>query len=72
MHPIVEQVRTLPISERIAIVQGIWDDIAASDDRLLISPSDLREAERIADECYRNPELTIGKEEFLRRVDRNV
>ena len=38
MHPVVDELAKLPVSERLEIVQQLWDSIASSQGEIVIQP----------------------------------
>lgn len=53
----------LSIDERIALVQQIWDSIAAEADRAPLTEEQRRELERRADDDDANPDDTVPWEQ---------
>jgi putative addiction module component (TIGR02574 family) len=58
----------LSIDERIALVQAIWDSIAAETDRLPLTDPQKRELDRRIAELDANPENVLTWEEIKSRV----
>jgi putative addiction module component (TIGR02574 family) len=69
MHPVVEQLRYLPIDERLRIVEELWDDIEATGGRFPLPTGHRGEAESRAAELDGNPALAITRNELWRRVE---
>ena len=53
----------LSVAERIALVQQIWDSIAADADSLPLTDAQRRELERRADDDDANPDDTVPWEQ---------
>jgi len=65
----VDELRALPIAEKLKIVEMLWDDIAATEEPIVLQPSQFQEAQRRSDELKTDPSLAIDREELWRRVD---
>ncbi len=52
----IEQLRHLPVSERIQIVEDLWDSIAEESDSIRISPAQIEELDRRLDRLEAAPE----------------
>ncbi|MBM83648.1 MAG: Addiction module component, CHP02574 [Planctomycetaceae bacterium] len=61
--------RKLPISEKLRLVEALWDDIASSDEPIVLQPWQHDEATRRAADLKADPSITIDREELWRRVD---
>lgn len=59
----------LPVSEKLRIVEALWDDIGASDEPIVLQPWQRDEAQRRAAELKADPSIAIDREELWRRVD---
>ncbi len=59
----------LPVSEKLRIVEALWDDIGASDEPIVLQPWQHDEAKRRAAELKANPSIAIDRKELWRRVD---
>lgn len=70
MHPVVDQLVKLPVSERLEIVQQLWDSIAGSRGEVVTQPwhRDVVR-ERLAQFEGRETELGLSREEVWNRVD---
>jgi putative addiction module component (TIGR02574 family) len=64
-----EHFHQLSITDKIRLVEEMWEDIAASTASLPISDATLAEAERRWKELEEDPSLAITREEVWRRVD---
>ncbi len=69
MHPIVEQIRALPVAERLQIVGQIWRDIASSSEPITLKDEELAEIERRIEAYNRDASIAIDEEELWRRMD---
>jgi len=65
----LDQLRKLPIAEKLRIVEQLWDDIAASDEPLVLRDWHVAEAQRRDAELDTNPEIALTREELWKRVD---
>jgi putative addiction module component (TIGR02574 family) len=59
---------SLPIDERIALVQAIWDSIAADTDQLPLTDPQKRELDRRIADLDANPKNVLTWEEIKARV----
>ena len=64
----LEELRKLPIADKLRIVEQLWDDIAASREPFPWQPWHQEEAQRRAEEVDRNPGIAITREELWKRV----
>ncbi len=69
MHPIVEQLRHLPIAEKLRIVEELWDDIEATGGRFPLPAWHRGVAESRSAELDANPALAITRDELWHRVE---
>ena len=69
MHPEVENLRKLPVAEKLRVVEELWDDIAESGEPFPLPQWHRAEAERRAAELDADPSLAIDRAELWRRVD---
>jgi putative addiction module component (TIGR02574 family) len=65
----LEELRKLPVAEKLHIVEELWDDISNSDERLILRDWHKDEARRRAEELEANPDLAITRDELWKRVD---
>ena len=63
MHPDVEHLRQLSISEKLRVVEELWDDIGASGERFPLPKWHREEAERRAAELEADPSIALTREE---------
>lgn len=65
----LDDLRRLPIDEKMKIVEVLWDDICESNEPPQLSEDQMREIKRRAAELDADPSLAITREELWRRVD---
>ena len=65
----IRKLRDLPVAEKLRIVTQLWDDIAASNEPIVVPPDVLREASRRSAELQADPSIAIDEDELWRRVD---
>lgn len=65
----LDDLRKLPVAEKLRIVAALWDDIGTSDEPLVLRDWHQQEAQRRADELAAKPGLAISRDELWRRVD---
>jgi putative addiction module component (TIGR02574 family) len=68
MHPIVEQLRSSPIAEKLRVIEELWDDISESNEPLPLQHWHRAEADRRAAELDADPSLALSREEVWNRV----
>lgn len=70
MHPVMNQLSQLPVSERLELVQQLWDSIAESKEQLSIQEwhRELVKS-RLADFEGREGELGLTREQVWAQVD---
>ena len=65
----IDQLRKLPVTEKLRIVEELWDDIQASDEVPAI-PADLQnDISSRAEELKNDPSSGLTREELWRRVN---
>ena len=65
----IDQLRKLPVTEKLRIVEELWDDIQASDEAPAI-PADLQnDILSRAEELKNDPSSGLTREELWRRVN---
>jgi putative addiction module component (TIGR02574 family) len=67
----LEQLRKLPVVDKLRIVEQLWDDIGESDEPLPLSDWVIDESKRRAAELAASPEIGLTREELWKRVDQN-
>ena len=60
----------LDVSERIELVQDIWDSVAAVPEAVPLTDAQRQELERRLDEYHRNPDSGSPWDEVKRRITR--
>jgi len=70
MHPVVDELAKLPVSERLEIVQQLWDSIASSQSEIVVQPWHRKAVrERLAAFEGRETEVGLSREEVWTRAD---
>ena len=69
MNVELDQLRKLPIADKLRIVEELWDDIGASDEPLVLRAWHKDEATRRANELEADPDIAITREGLWKRVD---
>jgi putative addiction module component (TIGR02574 family) len=69
VHPEVEHLRSLPVAEKLRVVEELWDDIGESGERFPLPQWHRAEAERRMGELEADPSIALNREELWRRVD---
>lgn len=64
-----DNLRQLPLVEKLRVVEALWDDIANSDEEFPMPPWLRGEVEDRIAELGRDPSAVITREEVWRRVD---
>lgn len=59
----------LPVSEKLKLVTRLWDEIADSNEPIVLPPEVLDEISRRAAEVEADPSILIDEDEMWRRVD---
>ena len=67
----LEQLRNLPIADKLRIVEQLWDDIANSAEPFPVQPWHQEEAKRRDEELERTPEIGLTRDELWERVDKD-
>ena len=65
----ITNLRGLPVADKLRIVTQLWDDIAASNEPVVLPPEILQEAARRSEELKNDPSQAIDDDELWRRVD---
>ena len=65
----LEELRKLPLAEKLRIVEELWDDIGDSDEPFPLQEWHTQEAKRRAAELEATPEIALTREELWKRVD---
>lgn len=62
------QLRKLPTSEKLRIVEQLWDDIGASDESVVVQDWHKTEGRRRAAELDADPDIALTREELWQRA----
>ena len=65
----IDQLRQLPIADKLRLVEELWDDISSSDEPLVVREWHQAEARRRDAELESNPDLAISRDELWKRVE---
>jgi hypothetical protein len=65
----IAALRELPVADKLRVVTELWDDIAQSDEAILVPEDVLGEAARRSDELRADPSIAIDDKELWRQVD---
>jgi putative addiction module component (TIGR02574 family) len=68
MHPVVAQIRDLPIEEKMRIVEELWDDIAAAPAAVALTPEYWAELDRRFAELDADPDAGLTDEEVWSQI----
>ncbi|QEG35369.1 addiction module protein [Bythopirellula goksoeyrii] len=66
---LLQKLDALPISQKLHVIDKLWEDIEASDEPLPISAEVLGVAKRRLVEMESDPSLCLTSEELWQRVD---
>ena len=69
MNVELEQLRKLPVAEKLRIVEQLWDDIHESEESLIVQDWHKAEARRRAAELEANPAIALTREDVWKQVD---
>lgn len=64
-----QQLRNLPATEKLRIVEQLWDDIGAADEMIVVQDWHKVEARKRAADLDAQPDIALTREELWRRVD---
>lgn len=68
-----EQLRALPTSEKLQLIEQLWDDIGAAEETATLREWHRTEAQTRLEELESNPSMALTREELWRQVgDRNA
>ena len=65
----LSDLRNLPVSEKLRIVEALWDDIGASEEPIVLQPWQQDEAQRRSNELKADSSIAIDRAELWRRVN---
>jgi putative addiction module component (TIGR02574 family) len=64
----IEELRNLPNSEKLRLVELLWDDLGASNAPIVLHDWQFNEARRRLNEMKNDSSVTIDRDELWRRV----
>ena len=64
----LEQIRQMPVAQRIQLVEDIWDTMVAEDADISLSAAQIAELDRRRAEMEADPSIGISWEEAKRRL----
>lgn len=64
----LSEILRLPVSERIAVVQQIWDSVAADADAIPVTPEQREELDRRLKEHEENPDDVVEWSDVEKRI----
>ncbi len=67
----LNELRSLPVSEKLRIVEMLWDDIGESGEPLQAPEWHRKEIERRRDEMLRDPAMGLTHEQVWKRIRGN-
>jgi putative addiction module component (TIGR02574 family) len=70
--PTLTELLQLSVSERIQLVQDLWDSLVAEPETLPISEAQREEVARRSDAHRREPELAVPLEDALDEIERGI
>lgn len=65
----ISHLHTLPVAERLRIIEELWEGITSTTEPIVVPPEVIEEASRRADELHADPSIAIDDDELWRRVD---
>jgi putative addiction module component (TIGR02574 family) len=63
-----EELRNLPLAERLDLVEDLWDSIAQESEQLTLTPAQVEELDRRFADYQKNPDEGVAWEEIRDRV----
>jgi putative addiction module component (TIGR02574 family) len=63
------ELTNLPVSEKLKIVTKLWDEIAESNEPIVLPPTVLSEMTRRCEAVDADPSILIDEDEMWRRVN---
>lgn len=70
-HSQIEELRKLPVSEKLQIVEELWDDIGSSDVAASIPEWVKSDARRRSEELENHPDSALSRADVWRAVEAN-
>ncbi len=65
----INDLKNLPIAEKLRLVEILWDDISTSSEPIALHPWQFEEAGRRREELKAKGSLAIDRDELWRRID---
>ncbi len=65
----MNELRNLPIADKLRIVEMLWDDIVASNEPIALHTWQFDEATHRQGQLRSDPSIAIDRDELWRRVD---
>ncbi|MDA0281857.1 MAG: addiction module protein [Planctomycetota bacterium] len=66
----LDELRKLPVTEKLRIVEELWDDIRTSDEPLMFSADDRNEVLRRSSEMNAGSDSSLTRAELWNRVNK--
>ena len=63
-----ESIRSLPLGDRLKLIQTVWDDIVSSDEQIPVPNSAIQEAKRRRDEMLVDPTVGLTHDEVWKKI----
>ena len=70
MNVRVDDLKALPLSQRIKLVEDLWDSIAAELDKMPVSDDIKAEMRRRREEYVRDPSTAVDWDDVRRRLEK--
>ncbi len=71
VHPIIEQLKSLSIDQKVQIVEELWDDIGSTAEPFPLPAWHREEAIRRGAEVDADPSIALTRDELWRRVQQS-
>ncbi len=68
----IEQLRELPIAERIQLVEDLWDTVAADSSQIQLSPAQMEELDRRLDRFELHPNEGVAWSSLKARIQSSL
>lgn len=65
----INELKSLPLSEKLRLVELLWDDISASNEPIDLHAWQFNEATRRGEELRADPSIAIDRKELWRRAN---
>lgn len=65
----INELKNLPVADKLRIVEMLWDDIGASKEPIELYPWQFDEGTRRSRQIQADPSIAIDRDELWRRVD---